>query len=247
MTRRALLRPSKSGMPRNNDARAKAKAFLREYGLREITLESLKRIITGQGYTIVEFNHIFNDEYVAALITALGLDEMIEQAKGFTFADRHRRLVFVHEDLSDKEKLLVLAHEEGHIYCGHMSSVPIIGKDVVEEHEANEFTHYILNQTMSRKIGGFLKERKKLFIAVALTLALAVAGLAVLRAIQRERSYYGEYYVTSTGNKYHEEECIFVKDKTSIHRMTVAEYESGDYEPCGICLPHSNITTEDGD
>ena len=39
------------------------------------------------------------------------------------------------------------------------------------------------------------------------------------------------------GNKYHEKDCIFVKDKTNVHRMTEEEFESGEYEPCRICLP----------
>ncbi len=223
-----------------DNIKAKAKAFLDEYNLRDITLGDLRRIITSQGYTIVEFNHIFNDEHVTNLIELLRLDEMVEKSKGFTYADRYRRLVFLHEDLSEKEKLLVLAHEEGHIYCGHLSSVPIIGKDVVEEHEANEFTHYILNRSMGSRIGCYVKEHKKAIRIAAIGLVIFLVGSAVFAAIQKERSYYGEYYITTSGNRYHEEECIFVKDKTSVHRMTIEEFESGEYEPCGICLPEAN-------
>lgn len=231
----------------NNHAKEKAKAFLKEYRLNEVTLGDLRRIITSQGYTIVEFNHIFNDEHITALIDALHLNEIVNNSKGFTYADRQRRLVFLHEDLSDNEKLLVLAHEEGHIYCDHFSSVPVIGREVVEEHEANEFTHYILNRSTAGKIGGFMKRQKKLCVTVSMFLAVCMISLLIFHAVQTERSRYGEYYITSTGNKYHEEECIFVKDKTNIHRMTVDEYESGNYEPCGICLPHSNNNTESGD
>ena len=230
----------------NNRARAKAKEFLNEYRLTQVTLGDLRRIITSQGYTIVEFNHIFNDEHVTALIEALHLDEMVQKVKGFTYADRQRRLVFLHEDLSDNEKLLVLAHEEGHIYCEHFSSVPVIGRDVVEEHEANEFTHYILNRSVAGEIGGFIRAKKKLCSTVAIVLMVAVVGLSLFKAVQREHGYYGEYYITASGSRYHEEACIFVKDKANIHRMTMDEFESGDYEPCGICLPHSNTNTERG-
>ena len=118
-------------MPMANGVREKAEDFLRQYGLSKITLDDIRRIITSQGYTIVEFNHIFNDEPVTKLIEALKLDEMVEKARGFTYADRYRRLVFVHEDLTDDEKLLVLAHEEGHISCNHFSASPVIGRDVV--------------------------------------------------------------------------------------------------------------------
>ena len=73
-------------------------------------------------------------------------------------------------------------------------------------------------------------------LAVAILALLVTAGI-VLSKIQTEKSYYGEYYITESGNKYHEKDCIFVKDKTNTHRMTIEEFESGEYEPCGICLP----------
>lgn len=230
--------PSKRVLAMNNDIKATAKRFLNEYKLGEVTLADLRQIIKSQGYLIVEYNHIFNDENVARLIESLKLDAQVSKSKGFTYADSQRRLVFLHEDLSDDEKLLVLAHEEGHIYCDHFSSSPIIGKDVVEEHEANEFTHYILNKSISQKIGVAVKKRKKTISIVAIVLVILVIGGVIFNAIKREQSYFGEYYLTSTGNKYHEEECIFVKDKSSVHRMTIEEFESGNFEPCGICLPH---------
>lgn len=224
----------------NNNIRAAARSFLNEYKLNEVTLDNLKEIIKSQGYTIVEFNNIFNEENVTQIIDALGVNEQVEKTKGFTYADSKRRIVFLNEDLSNSEKLLVLAHEEGHIYCNHFSSVPIIGREVVEEHEANEFTHYILNNSIGQKIGIIIKKRRKpIIISLAIILVILI-GMVVVGVIQKEQSYYGDYYMTSTGNKYHEEECIFVKDKTNIHRMTIEEFESGEYEPCGICLPHDS-------
>lgn len=98
-----------------NEIKKKAKSFLKEYGLQNVTLESLRSAIQKQGYTIIEYNNIFNDENVAALIDALGLEYFCERSKGFTYADTKRRLVFLHEDLSEKEKMMILAHEEGHI------------------------------------------------------------------------------------------------------------------------------------
>lgn len=229
-----------------NDIKSKAKSFLSEYKLNEVTLEDLRRIIKMQGYSIVEYNHIFNDENVTKLIEALGIEEAIDKSRGFTYADKQRRLVFLHEDLSNEEKRLVLAHEEGHIYCGHLSSYPIIGKDVVEEHEANEFTHYILNVDAGRKLGNTIKNHKKVVSIVAALLIVSAIGLIVFHTVSKERSYYGEYYLTSTGNKYHEEQCIFVKNKNNIRRLTIDEFESGEYEPCDICLPHTNNSKEGG-
>ena len=56
----------------DNEIKKKAKLFLKEYGLQNVTLENLRSAIQKQGYTIVEYNNIFNDGNIAALINALG-------------------------------------------------------------------------------------------------------------------------------------------------------------------------------
>lgn len=219
-----------------NEIKKKAKSFLKEYGLQNVTLESLRSAIQKQGYTIIEYNNIFNDENVAALIDALGLEYFCERSKGFTYADTKRRLVFLHEDLSDKEKLMILAHEEGHIYCNHLTSTPVLGRDVIEEHVANEFAHYLLHQSAWRKIEYMVKERKKAVAAVVVAIALLVVSGFIGYKIYCGNTYYGEYYITSTGNKYHDKDCGYVKGKDNVERLTREQYESGEYEPCGKCL-----------
>lgn len=54
------------------------------------------------------------------------------------------------------------------------------------------------------------------------------------------KHYYGELYITSTGNKYHEKDCIFVKHKDNVERLKIEQFENGEYEPCDICLPHGS-------
>ena len=219
------------------EAKLKAKSFLKEFGSNKLDYESLKKIVEKQGYAVVEYNHIYNDENVSELIEALHLSDDIIRSRGFTYADRNHRIVFVHEDLSFAEKLLVLAHEEGHIYCNHMCSGSIIGRDVQEEYEANEFAHFVLNPSWIYRLQNKVKTKKKAVIIGAICVLILLAGSVTLAIVNQEKQYYGEYYITESGGKYHEKDCIFVKDKTNCHRMTVEEFESGEYEPCGICLP----------
>lgn len=221
----------------SREIKLKARKFIKEFDVHELNYGTLKSAIESQGYTLVEFNHIFNDEDVSKLIEALKLSDNIIRSKGFTYADQNYRIVFVHEDLSDAEKMVVLSHEAGHIYLGHMSSAPVIGRDVQEEHEANEFSHFLLNQGILDKANLWVRRHRAATILSLVILALLITAGIVLPKIQTEKSYYGEYYVTESGNKYHEKDCIFVKDKTNTHRMTIEEFESGEYEPCGICLP----------
>ncbi|MFQ7105618.1 MAG: ImmA/IrrE family metallo-endopeptidase [Neglectibacter timonensis] len=224
----------------NRDIKKKTKSFIKDFKLQTITLKTLRAAIEKQGYVVIEYNNIFNSENVTNLIAVLGLEHICERSKGFTYADSKRRLVFLHEDLSEQEKLMVLAHEEGHIYCNHLSSVPIIGRDVVEEYEANEFAHYLLHQGIDQRVRRFVSHHKKATITIATIIVIAISITFLLCAINHEKNYYGDFYITSTGNKYHEAECIFVKHKDNVHRLTVEQFESGEYEPCDICLPHGS-------
>lgn len=81
-----------------------------------------------------------------------------------------------------------------------------------------------------------VKERKKASIAVVLIIALIVVGCIVGYEIHCEKNYYGEYYITSTGNKYHDKDCGYVKGKDNIERLTIEQYESSEYTPCEKCI-----------
>ena len=222
---------------RNNTAKQSAKSFQREFSIYSITYPALKEAVEKQGYTVVEFNHIYNEKAVACLIDALNISDAVLRSRGFTYADCNHRVVFIHEDLSDDEKLMVLAHEEGHIYCRHMNTSLIIGQDVQDEYEANEFAHYLLNPSSSSKIKRILHRHKKAVLISIIGLALLTVAVAALCYIHKQQLYYGDYYITESGNKYHKKDCIFVKDKTNARRMIEEEFESGEYEPCRICLP----------
>ena len=170
------------------------------------------------------------------LIESLDLSQHAARSRGFTYADRNHRIVFVHEDLSAEEKLLVLAHEEGHIFCGHMSSAPVIGRDVQEEYEANEFVHFILNRNGVQKVANSVRNRKKILVPILLCAALLIVGGIVFAVVRHEKQF-SPYYITDTGSKYHTAECPYITDKTDVRRLTVEELESGDFEPCQVCDP----------
>ena len=215
----------------------KARDFCKSFAVQNITKEQALVILEKLGYTFVEFNYVLNDEPVATLIEQLKLSDEIVRTKGFTYVDDRNRLVFVNEDLNEQEQLLVILHEIGHIYCGHFSHGNIIGNDVKEEHEANEFVHYVLKPTMADRLKRIISKHRRIILIAIIALAIVVVGIFILGRIRAEKQYYGEYYVTESGQKYHRKECIFVKDKDNVHRLTEEEFNSGDYEPCQICLP----------
>ncbi len=210
--------------------------LLREYHLKDVTSGSLISALNQQGFTVLFFNRLHNDEDLSCLIHALRLRTYIASSKGFTYADADRRLVFIHEELSEKEKAMVLAHEQGHIFCGHTEKQPILGEDVRQENEANEFAHHLLHPSIWQRIQMWVRRHKALAAVLASLCALLIVGSIMLACILHENQFEGEYYLTATGTHYHTADCGFVKDKPNTRRMTKEEYASGLFEPCTRCL-----------
>ena len=218
----------------NISGKKAAQEFRKKYGILKPTPDELKCIIESQGYSIIEFNAIFNDENVAVIIENLKLESLVSTSKGFTYADSNNRLVFVHEDLSVDEAFSVLLHEEGHIFCGHIEENTYIGRDVQQETEANDFSYCMQNPTLADKLCYFIKNNKLWLSIVAVVL---VACIILFCWFMREERLYGDFVVTETGNKYHQSDCNHIKNKNNVRRLTLEEFESGEYEPCGTCLP----------
>ncbi len=219
------------------EIKAKVRRFLRENGVTQITYPQLTACTGQLGYTVVEFNSVFNEGPVGILLGMLQLPRGQLQSRGFTYVDANYRMVFVHEDLSQAEKTVVLAHELGHIVLGHMRTARVIGTDVLQEYQANEFAHYLLAQTTARRLGRqsfFCRNRRVIAVVLALVALAALAGGVWLA---RQRSAFGEYYVTETGTKYHTADCKYIKGKPDAHPMTKAQFDSGMYNRCRICLP----------
>ena len=224
----------------NNNIKKLTKTFIKKYKLTSIDYFDLKNVACNMGYTVIEFNSIFNEKDVETVIRNLDLNENALKSRGFTYVGPEYRLIFVNEDLNDEEKLLVLSHELGHIVCEHFSTSPIIGNDVKNEHDANEFSHYLLKKSGLRKVKNAISAHRKAFVASVVILCLIIGSLTAYLVIRNINTYEDNLYITSTGECYHKKECIFVKNKTNIKKLTKEEFESGTYSPCDMCLPDNN-------
>ena len=241
----------------NRRARAAARAYLRRYGVTGVSTAGLQKGLEDRGYTLVPFLAAGNSPAVATVIETLRLEQMTSASKGFTYAGADYRLVFCRADLNDDERCLILAHEFGHITLDHLAHAPILGKDVTEEYEANEFSRMLLAAPAVR--------RRNSWLILAAAILLVLLGIALWRipalrgtdapsappdrAIPEVLSeqtdpdgaaYYGEYYVTPSGTKFHTKDCSFVSGerRTGARRLTVDDYATGKYTPCSRCLPH---------
>ena len=209
-----------------------ADQFKRQFKIRAVNSATLYEAITAQGFTIIEFNGIDDNEDVSKLIDALRLQEYIKSEKCFTFQNDKYRLIFINEDLNEDERTVVLAHEEGHIWNGHMNQDNVFGTDVIQEYEANEFAHSLLMDRTGRK-------KRVRFVAAILILFLitSIGTIAFLKWKHDEVVYTDNLYRTATGTKYHLRDCMYITDKKDVYRLTREEFESGKYEPCEACIP----------
>lgn len=221
-------------MRKMDSSKVRADEFVRKYKLIEVTSGRLKEILEQIGYTIAEFG---SSEASETIISELKLRSYADNTRGFTYADNNYRIVFVHENLSEEEKRIVLAHETGHILCGHIGAAPVIGNDVMEEYEANEFVHWLLNPNVFfRARSGIVRHKIMTAVCVVSFVLVMVLGVFAAKTVE-EKIYYGEYYVTESGSKYHEADCRIIRDKTNTRRLTYEDMEEEKYEPCEICMP----------
>ena len=139
--------------------------------------------------------------------------------------------------MTNDEKLYALAHELGHIFCNHFSTNSQSVSSVKEEREANEFAHYLLESSLNVKVNVLMYKHKKLLIIVALILLVVIAVFSIWKYAIDEKPYSQGYYRTTAGEKYHEKDCIIIKDKNNVKRVTEKDMRTKKYEPCQVCLP----------
>ena len=220
----------------NNEIRACVRNFKAKHSVKELSYDVLCDIAEQIGFTVVEFgDNTLDNEPSKILIDVLSLKSFAANSRGFTYAGGDYRLIFVQNSLSDKEKVIVLSHEFGHICCGHLNKANKPGQDVKEEYEANEFAHYLIKSCSAGKV-----KNKKVVIAVFTAVLVLAVSLGVTFTAYNNNKYYENYYVSAKGEKFHKQDCPYIAGRKGVHRLTKKEYNSGDYSPCKHCLPEVN-------
>lgn len=220
-----------------SEAKIKAKNLMLQYGISKVTLENLVYIVDQQGFEILEYSQLDESDSVWGIIKNLGLTQYAKSGKAFAYQHGNTKVIFLCEELTADEKLYALAHEEGHVLCGHLVAGVCDSNLVEQEYQANEIAHYLINPPIYIKIWIKLLEQKKIAITFISIVGVLAIALTIAMAVHRNNSYYGEYYITDNGTKYHEKDCMIIKDKSNTRRLTEEDYASGEYEPCQVCLP----------
>ncbi len=213
-----------------NSAEKAAYKFLKTFGVTFPSLHALQSSAEELGYTIVNFSHIVNDEDVENLLNILNLKKFSEFSECFTYSDPHHKIIFMREGLSSREQLILLAHELGHIFMGHMEKEGCSG-NITFENEANEFSHSLLKKDFIREIWLTLSFNKvKTVLVTVLVTLLIILGLFIAYNKGEDK-----YCITSSGERYHLPTCETIQEYNFIYG-TEKEFKKLGKTPCGVCL-----------
>lgn len=108
-------------------AQCEARTFLAQFHHRPFSISDLKKALQAQGFSLVEYSRTSNCKEVTTLLTALRLFDYAASQSAFTYQDANLRIVFLLENLSQQEQMVLLSHELGHILCHHLDHAPITG------------------------------------------------------------------------------------------------------------------------
>lgn len=226
-------------MDKRTSAKNKASNIVKEYRLSSPSLDNLIIVAKNLGYEIIDFGKKQNSGGTAALIKELSVQKNIETSSAFTYQYNDIKIIFLCDALNEREKCYALAHELGHIVCGHMEYSHCSSDGIEDEFEANEFAHYLLYPKAHQKVRNYLLSHKSSAIVTGTIVLVIIIGIVFAASAAQENRYYGDYYVTTSGQKYHTKECFTISGSESAHRMTKVEHESGQYSSCSICLPNN--------
>ena len=213
-----------------------ASDLLCKYQMSSPSLDSLVLLVEQLEYEVIEYSKAKRDASTETLIQELALQSFADAGKAFVYRNGEIKLLFVCDSLSNAEKQYAIAHELGHVVLGHLKAGSSLSASMEEEYEANEFAHYLLRPRISVKARVWVKKHRVLSLCVLLLIIALVIGVIVASKAAIERTYYGEYYVTESGEKYHVKDCSVIKGKRNLHRLTIEEFETGKYEPCQVCI-----------
>lgn len=214
--------------------------FLKKFNITDLNLENFSEAIGKQGYTIVEYSKVVNSDDVENLLLALGVKALSLTTGAFTYADKTTRIVFIEEGLSDDEKIILLAHEQGHIFCGHMNNMNgIIGDDIKKEQEANEFAHYLLKRGLWRKITIYFSINKLKSFLIFLVFIAVLTGVVLCIFHITQNNHKPKFFRTYHGECYHQPDCLTLNGNKGYYD-TAENFKKDNIRPCKVCIPETN-------
>jgi len=201
-----------------------AKRFIKTFRLKgNYTAKNLERILEKQGFTLYEY--ILFSNRSKQLFARLKCAEIATANSSFSVCSDDVKLCCIRKSVTEKEKTILLLHENLHIFMGDVKKgspiTPMQEKTVTDLHFIIDF---ILNT----------KRYAKVLSAVLITVLLL---LTVYYFTYSKNSTELYFYVTPGGTHYHEENCDEIIRNTNSFKI-LAQDAIKSYLPCSKCRPN---------
>ncbi len=233
-------------MTNNTPRRIALKTLIKHkhYSLNHYT--DIQRIVESYQFTMIEYKKHANSKPVSELVKKLKIEREIEQNDAFLYINNSLKFVFINADLSDEDKCSLLRHELGHICDPDFINHDVCYSKIKKEEFANQFSCCMKNPGICFRIYiGLLKKWKLLVSLMAFITFVAGLPFLVHTLIPPAKPVAGNaypavipdstYFVTSSGKKYHRENCIIIKYKNNLTEIKLNDAIDKGYQPCLIC------------
>lgn len=128
-----------------------AKIFIKKFEVKRLDYSKLNDIINYLGFKIKRFDSY--SQRSKNLLIELDLVEYAKYNKCFTYSGKDMKLVFLSDFLKEKDSIVLLLHEIGHIMLEHIfNDKGLISDNVAYENEANEFAFLVQKQVQRIRI-----------------------------------------------------------------------------------------------
>lgn len=204
----------------------------------------LQKLITNNGFTIIQYNKYSNTSDINDLIKKLNVENMITTKDSFIYLSENIRLLFINADLSIQDKTILLRHELGHICDPHINLPDHIYSKIKREDFANEFSYHLEHPSFIIKTISTILKHKLLIILGALLLIISAFVFYVAcnnqtslpSSTNNVNTESAIYYVTPLGNSYHRKFCKHIKYRNNALQISLNDAEKDGYSPCLDCI-----------
>ena len=204
-----------------------AKKFIRHDLKYHVNSENIILYLRKSGYSVI----FYDVDKGHNIIAEYKMSDLSKRVNAFTVCKGNNKYVFARTGLSEENLLCALVHETGHIILGHLSPDRVPQNKRLDEMEAETFSYIVLHhkpeyiQAICISLVSFL----------ALSAAIGISTKASYDTDVRFTAANDKVIVTQSGNKYHREGCISIKNSDYIF-LPRSEAEKL-YDPCKICNP----------
>lgn len=238
--------------------RKEAEQFLHEFDIYgKLSLPVLRNIVAMLGYILFYYNPDFLLADQQRLINSLGIQQNIKTKTAFVYLNNlyKDRYIFIHSGLSEKEMIIHILHEIGHIRLEHLfrdrknaTGTYTLPKDIAEK-EAEYFKDCVLrhinitshSEKIQKKASPILATST---IAIALiiisTISFGFTGwrqyFTLLQTASAEEDESGKVVIRHGDLRYHSLNASDLDNTWRIEANTSEVIKSG-YIPCQKCFP----------